>query len=62
MSRIADELFRFQHPVKSVADGRINLAKPLPNGPPIKPGDKVWLMDIGVGDSVEIPVIRDIRQ
>ena len=58
---LADELCRFQHPVKSVANGKITLAKPLPPGHPIKPGEKVWLMDIGVGDSVEIPLVRDIK-
>jgi hypothetical protein len=59
---LADELFRFQHPVKSVAGGRINLARPLPSTRPIKAGENVWLMDVGVGDSVEMPAIRDIKQ
>lgn len=54
---LADELFRLQHPVKSVEGGKINLASPLPGGHPLKPGDKVWLMDIGPGDAIEIPKI-----
>ena len=55
---LADEMFRFQHPVASVADGTIVLASPLPSQHPLKAGDNVWLMDVGVGDAVEIPSIR----
>jgi len=59
---LADDLFRFQHPVKRVEGGRITLEKPLPSTQPIKPGDNVWLLDVGVGDSVQIPTIRDIAR
>ncbi|MEA2734695.1 MAG: hypothetical protein QOE14_1146, partial [Humisphaera sp.] len=58
---LADDLFRFQHPLKYARNGTIKLASPLPANHPIKPGDNVWLMDVGVGDSVEIPLIRDIK-
>jgi hypothetical protein len=59
---LADDLFRFQHPVNRVERGRITLDKPLPATLAIKPGDNAWLLDVGVGDTVQIPTIRDIKK
>jgi hypothetical protein len=50
-----DEIFSLSVPVKSVANGRIELAQPLPADQKLKVGDKVWLSDIGVGDTIEVP-------
>jgi hypothetical protein len=55
---LADDMFRFQHAVRNVADGKITFAAPLPDGHPLKPGGNVWLMDVGVGDVIEIPSVR----
>jgi hypothetical protein len=55
---IADELFRFIHPVTNVEHGgKIQLAKPLPPHHLLNVGDKLWLLDVAPGDSVEVPWI-----
>ena len=58
---LSDELFRFFHPVATVQEGKINLATALPDGAPIKAGDKLWLLDVGPGDTVEVPWISSPR-
>ncbi len=55
---LADEMFRFFHPVSDVVEGKINLAKPLAANQPLKVGDKAWLVDVGPGDRVEVPWIH----
>jgi hypothetical protein len=55
---LCDELFRLSVPVKSVENGRIELASPLPSNHNLKPGDKIWLSNVGVGDTIDIPLIR----
>ena len=54
---LSDDLFRFFHPVYRVEEGKIFLALPLPAGHPVKPGDQLWLLDVGPGDGVEVPWI-----
>lgn len=51
---LSDEQARFQHPVKSVGGGKIVLDRPLPKEHPIVSGGVVWLLDVGVGDAVEL--------
>jgi hypothetical protein len=55
---ICDEMLRFQHPVRKVAGGKITLDSPLPADHPLKAGQKVWLLDVGVGDVVDVPYIK----
>ena len=43
--------------VKSVGGGKVNLAKPLPDAMAIEPGDDVWLINVGPGDTLEVPPI-----
>jgi hypothetical protein len=55
---LADEKAGFQHPVKSVGGGKIVLDRPLPQDHPIAAGGVVWLLDVGVGDTVEVSGIQ----
>jgi hypothetical protein len=41
--------------VKNVSGGKINLAKPIEKGDAVKPGDDVWLINVGPGDKLEVP-------
>ncbi len=55
---LTDELFHASLLVDHVDhDGNIKLLKKLPDDHSIKAGDRVWLMDVGVGDRAEIPFI-----
>lgn len=54
---LADREFGTLLPVESVGGGRINLVSPLPIPSPFKPGDKLWLLDVGPGDRIEVPFV-----
>jgi hypothetical protein len=55
---LSDEMLRFQHAVRNVAGGKITLDSPLPADHPLKAGQKVWLLDVGIGDVVDVPYIK----
>jgi hypothetical protein len=54
---LASSDFKFSHPVADAGGGRITLAKPLPADHPLKPGQDVWLVNVGVGDKLSVPAV-----
>ncbi len=55
---LAADLFRLTRPVEGVIDGKLELSQPMPPNNPLKPGDNVWLLNVGVGDTIEVPTVR----
>ena len=54
---LSDELFRLSANVVEVTGGNIRLLNDLPKEHPLRPGSRVWLLDVGVGDRAEIPCV-----
>jgi hypothetical protein len=45
--------------VAQVEKGKIKLATPLASDHPPAPGDDVWLINVGPGDTFELPAVID---
>jgi hypothetical protein len=56
---VASETFEPLARVESVGDGRIMLATPLADPHRPAAGDDVWLINVGPGDTFEVPVVVD---
>jgi hypothetical protein len=55
---MTDEMFHWSRTVDQISDGNIKLVKALPQNQGLKAGDRIWLIDVGVGDRAEIPFVE----
>jgi hypothetical protein len=59
---LADDHFQSLATVDSVHSGHISLTLPIKSDHLPKPGDEIWLVNLGPGEQFDLPAVLDVQQ
>jgi oligo-alginate lyase len=60
-ARVSDINFSQYYKIDNASKGKIHLTEPLPPKSPLQSGSDAWIVNVGLGDKIEIPLGWDIQ-